>query len=167
LVEQQSGGVGGVYTAIWMLPNVAGGSTVSITVTNANMPVDNHTVGMTCYDIAGLGTNPTLDLSSAATGNSSSIASGSVGPINHSQELVLASVVAFGAQVTPVGSPWTESFLLDEFAIQAYQITSSSGGTYDYAATCNSTEWTGTVVGVYAGAVASPSSGALLAMGIV
>ncbi|HUB93253.1 MAG TPA: DUF4082 domain-containing protein [Verrucomicrobiae bacterium] len=161
LIAEQSPSSGGdsVYTAIWMLPNVTGGeTTISITVSGNSVPSDNHTVGLTCYDVAGLGSSPSLSLSSSTNGDNGTISSGSIGPLSNTPAFVLASGVVFANTITTVGAPWSENYLSDQFAIQAYQIISAAGSTYDYASTNGINVWAGAIVAIVPGGSGVDSS---------
>lgn len=163
LIEAQSPGINSVYSAIWMLPNVAGGaSSVSLTITNSQGQGSNA-VGLVAYDVAGLGHNPTLDTSNTATGTTNHPSSGASGAIGHVPEFILAGLVGYGLVMSDVGAPWTEVQFPDGYNLTGYQIVTSSGGSYTYSQTGSSAaNWVGGIVTVYAGAAAS-RSGLLMA----
>ena len=81
-----------LYTSIWMLPDVPGGKTAcAITMTNSQS-INN--VGLTVYEVAGLGSSPSLDRSSS--GNSAStpttaVSSGTTAAITAAPEFVLGA----------------------------------------------------------------------------
>jgi hypothetical protein len=152
-----SGGTDSAYTAIWMLPNVTGGaSSIGITMTNQSTPGDTHTVGLAAYEIAGLGTSPSLDKSSTSSGNSTAVTSGASGAITTTPEIVIGGLVIFGQVMALVTSPWTSIQLSDQFQQSGYQIVTSGSSSYTYAQTAGgSAEWVGAVVTVKGTAAAS------------
>jgi len=161
LKAQQGPGTNAVYTATWMLPNVSAGHTsVGITVTGADTPGDQVTVGLTVYDVTGLGASPSLDKSASSSGTSSAVTSGASGATTQASEIVVGSLVIFGQTMSPVGAPWTEpAQLADDFCLSGYQLLSSSGSSFTYAKTAGgSASWAGTIVTV---AGSSPVSVAL------
>jgi hypothetical protein len=168
LEHDQSSGTNSVYTGIWMLPNISGAHTsVAITMSGQDTPPDAHTVGLSVFDVAGLGASPAQDKGTASAGTSSAVTTGASGSITTTPEFVLGSLVIFGETLAPVGAPWTEpTQLSDDFCLTGYQIITSGSSSYTYNKTASgSAGWAGAIVTVKAASV-TPAS-LLLACGIV
>ena len=155
-VESQSPGVGSVYTAIWVLPSVPGGAVApvpaAVTVTGADIPGDQNTVGLTVYDAIIPGTGALIDKSSTASGSGTALTTGPTGPITELPELILGSLVTFGQTTQPVGAPWTEPpQLSDQFQLSGYQVITAGNASYTYAQSDGALAgWAGAIVAVYA-----------------
>jgi hypothetical protein len=133
-----------------------GASSIGITMTNQSTPGDTHTVVLAAYEIAGLGTSPSLDKSSTSSGNSTAVTSGASGAITTTPEIVIGGLVIFGQVMALVTSPWTSIQLSDQFQQSGYQIVTSGSSSYTYAQTAGgSAEWVGAVVTVKGTTVAA------------
>ena len=157
----QASGTDAVYTAIWMLPSISGSHTsVAITVSGDTVPGDTKTVGLTVYDVAGLGSSPALDKGNTASGTGTSVTSGASGNITQLPEFVLGSYVTFGQTIATAGAPWTEpAQLTDQFQSSGYQIITSGTASYTYAQTDGaSSAWAGAIVTLYAGGAAAAAT---------
>ncbi|HUB93803.1 MAG TPA: hypothetical protein VMB52_04845 [Verrucomicrobiae bacterium] len=112
------------YSAIWMIPNVTGGETVvSIAVQNAG-----GVIGCLAVEVTGLGPSPSLDAHTFGIAG----ATGTTGMTTAADQLVLLAVgQTYSPPATP-GSPWTTfPSPQDDFAF-AYQISGSTGETFQY-----------------------------------
>lgn len=148
LIEQQSAlSAGSVYAAIWLLPDVAGGSeNIGITCVNGTGGVN---VGIIPWEVAGLGSAPTPGASSSGTGYSTTDSSGVAGPITAAPGIVAGVCVGYGQVLPGAGLPWVETTIGASFVYAGYQITTAPGGSYTYAMTGGSTaEWAATVATV-------------------
>lgn len=125
-----STGSGVVYFAYYLLPNIPGGATsVSVTVGGGG-----SAFGLWAYEVAGLGTSPSLDQSvKNGNGNSANPNSGTTGAITAAPELVLGAGIMLGVALTSPGAPWTVEAGGSNFAWAGYQIVTSSGGTYNWS----------------------------------
>jgi hypothetical protein len=168
LIDVNSGATNGVYTAIWMLPNVTGGHTsIGITMTGENSSPFAGSVGLTAYEVSGLGTSPALDKShssSATTGTA--VTSGASGNITAVPEIVIGSIIIFGQAMNTVGSPWTESQYANKYSLLGYQVVTSGSSSYTYSQTgAASAAWCGAIATVKG--TASPSGSGLLVAGVI
>lgn len=157
----QAAGTDSVFTTFWVLPNVAGGGTsVGVTVSGETVPGDTKTVGLTVYDITGLGSSPTVDRSNSASGTGTSVTSGASGNIRQLPEFVCGSYVTFGQTIATVGAPWTEpAQLTDQFQSSGYQIITSGTSSYTYAQTDGaSSAWAGAIITLYAGGASAAAT---------
>jgi hypothetical protein len=167
LKEAQSAYSGSLtaYAAVWMLPNVAGGSTsIGITVTNG--AIGNTLTGLLAWEVSGLGTTPLLDASSAQSGASASATSGTTGATTQNAEIILGVLIGLdaltGTPTTPAGYTNLNVLQASSAACGGYQVQSSAGGTYTYAnANGGSDPWAGVVVTVYNEAGAHTATGHL------
>jgi hypothetical protein len=146
------------YTAIWQLPDCPGGAdAVALTLTNGEV---NTATGLWAFEVAGLGTAPSLDKSAAANGTSGIASSGASGDIITSPELILGAC----AQNSPesFGQPggFTGSNL--EAGIAGYQIAASAGNSYTYDVSNGGDEWAAVIVTIAAGSITA-AKGLLLA----
>ena len=126
-----------VYSAIWMLPNLAGGA-ASYGLTNINGTVDAN-VGSVAIEVSGLGASPLLDAGAApnpqtASGVMGAIGSGSTGNITTSPELIIGTAIGFALNLTPPGAPWTNG-QASSFCSAGWQVVTSSGSSYAYNVT--------------------------------
>jgi hypothetical protein len=153
-VQSAYNGGATVYTAVWMLPNLGGGSaSVGLTVTNGAL---NSAVGLLLYEVAGLGAAPVVDQRSSGSDVSTAVSSGATGNTVVPAELVLGAVATLNAMPLP-GAPWTSQGITSGFsAISGYQIQSAAGNSYTFSGTSGG-------AGVWAaGAVTvAPGTGAL------
>lgn len=167
LTDVNSGSTNGVYTAIWMLPSVAGGHTsIAVTMSGEQASPFAGSVGLTALEVAGLGTGPALDTShtsSATTGTA--VTSGASGNITAVPEIVIGSLILFGAAMSTVGSPWTESQYANQFTLIGYQVVTSGTSSFTYnKAGASSAAWCGAVATVKG--TAAPAASGLLMVGI-
>jgi hypothetical protein len=134
LTDEQSPYSGGtVYAALWLLPDVAGGSK-EIGITSVN-GTGGANVGLIAWEVAGLGASPSADKSSEGSGNSTAVSSGASGAITASPEIIVGLAVGYGQTEPGAGAPWTETTFGSDFIYAGYQIAASSGGSYTYAMT--------------------------------
>jgi hypothetical protein len=123
-------------------------------MTGQSTPSDNHTVGLTAYEVPGLGANPVLDKKSTSSGNSTAVTSGASGAITALPEIVFGSLVIFGQVMSLIGAPWTSVQLSDQFQQSGYQIVTSGASSYTYAQTAGgAAEWVGAVVTIKPGSL--------------
>ena len=111
---------------LWMLPNCPGGSAaVAITVTDGTT---SSLCGLIAYEVAGLGTAPTLDKSSSAVSNSNAPNSGTTAAITSAPEFILGGV-ALNPGITAGPAGWTSLAITGGAAPvwASYQIAASSG----------------------------------------
>ena len=161
LKDVNSGSSSPVYTAIWMLPNVASSAkTVAVTMNNGigSSPTAGA-VGLIAIEVAGLGASPTLDKSNATPATTgTAVTSGASGSITAVPEFVLASLVIFGQSMTTVGAPWTELQFTDDFSLCGYQIVTSGSASFTYNQTAaGSAASAGCIVTVKGTVSATPS----------
>lgn len=158
--ERQSASANGVYNAAWLLPNVgSAGTSVSITVTGANTPGDNHTVGLTVFDLTGLGASPVAEVAGTGAGTGTALTVSTSGNTTAAPGVVIASLISFGSVVTAVGAPWTESWLSDQFAIAGYQVHAAAGSGFTYGSTAGlANDWVAGVIVIEATQSAPPAA---------
>jgi hypothetical protein len=149
LAEVQHNSSATLYTAIWLLPNVAGGAaSFGLTVTGQT---NLASTGIIAYEAAGLGAAPTLDQSSTGhAGSGIAISSGPSGNITAAPEFVLGAYCCDSGSTGPPGAPWTS---LDISAVAVacagYQIPLSSGSSFTYTGTQSASDiWSAAVVTV-------------------
>jgi len=143
------------YVAVWMLPPPSGGwpssaGPLAVTVTNSLAFAN---VGIIAFDVAGLGTSPTVDQLITADGFTTSPSSGTTAAIQFANEFVLGVLVQDQALTVNPGSPWSTFTGTggDYNSIASYVLPSSSGSTYTYSATVSpAARWAAGVVTVYA-----------------
>jgi hypothetical protein len=130
-----------VYTAIWLLPNVAGDAT--LVRLNGSYPSPGEPHGMFAYEIAGLGAAPQLDPAggvSSATGNSATVASGACPPITQPAEIIFGFGHIYSVNLSAPASAWAAVIGgTDPDFWTGYQITEASGGGYDWSQAAAST----------------------------
>lgn len=150
-----------VNVTIWMLPNLAGGAkSVAITVTNG---ITDGNVGLCAIEVSGLGASPSIDSGASPnpeTGNSATgiPASGSTGNITQAAELILGMACEYGVSITAPTSPWNNLEPGSGLCQAGYQVTSTSGGSYNYNQTAGSgASWACGVVAIQATATVSIS----------
>lgn len=158
LASAHSSGSNAIYSAGWLLPAIASPAgdqkTLSITLTG-----NSGAVALFGYEISGLGSTPTQDLST--TGSAAASTSVSIGPTSaaaQAPEIILGEAAYFGTSSSAGPSGWTSDSPPNQFAWSGYQIATSSGGTYSWAQTTGSAgDWAGLIVSLYApgGAAAS------------
>jgi hypothetical protein len=145
LISGQNTGGAGVYAAIWMLPDLAGGA-ASVSLTPAGGTVDSN-VGMVAVEVAGLGASPALDSGATpnpgtASGNSPSISSGSTGNITSAQEIIVGAGVQYAGALTLPGGAWSGLVIpSSDFSAAGWQVVSSSGGSYSYNPATSTTQY--------------------------
>jgi hypothetical protein len=157
LVEQNSPSeAGAAYSSIWLLPDVAGGGT-SLSITITNSPAASY-VGIIAYEVAGLGSSPTVDKSNSNTGSGTEDQnSGASGNITQGPEFVLGTVTqdgTIGSSYPPSG--WTSMNVGTTNSVAGYQIPASSGGSYTYDLGAGSAHWTGAIATIYAASGGTP-----------
>jgi hypothetical protein len=152
LLSVQSGfdGSDTAYSAVWMLPNVLGGSSsVGITVTNG---ITSPTVGgLILYEVSGLGT-PVLDQSSTGSATTgTSVSSGASGDIKQTPEFVIGTSFSLDSLSSLPASPWTSQAIgANAHAAAGYQIANSSGNSYTWSGTGGgSAPWSAGIATVY------------------
>lgn len=168
LAEVQSAWNGSftAYVAIWLLPDLAGGSaTCGVTVTNGTL--NNSQTGMLGWEVAGLGASPALDVSSTGSGASTSATSGTTGATTQAAEIVLGVLVGLdgltGTPASPASYANQNIGINQSASCGGYQVQSSPGGTYTYAnANGGPDPWAGVIVTVYAGSGAAHTATAAL-----
>jgi hypothetical protein len=124
-----------VYTAIWLLPNVAGNATFFRL--NGSYPSPGEPHGTFAYEIAGLGTAPQLDPAggvASATGNSAAVNSGACPPITQPAEIIFGFGHIYLVNLTAPSAAWTAVIGgTDPDYWAGYQIASVPGGAYDWS----------------------------------
>lgn len=118
-----------VSSALWLLPNLPGGNTTaSITIAN-DTPTANS--GLLCWEVAGLGNVPSVDVSSTGSANSTSISSGTTSGVAGPGEFVVGM---WGANGVSYNEPtWFTSQLgVLGCTVAGWQVTTSAGTTYSY-----------------------------------
>lgn len=136
--------------AIWMLPNIqlAGQTQVDYTPSGSQ-------VGQVAYEVAGLGTSPSLDKPASGSGTTTgTVTSGSTGAITGSPELIVGGAMIFaGATGAPAGFT-TANPTGDCWA--GYQIATSPGGSYTWTQTGNGNPWAVALATIQGTPVAPP-----------
>jgi hypothetical protein len=124
-----------VYTAVWLMPNVPGGATFVRLDLSYPSPGGPH--GTFAYEIAGLGGTPQLDSAGGvafATGSSAPVNSGACPAITEPVEIVFGFGHIYSVNLSAPASAWTAAMGGSDADFWAgYQITSTTGGTYDWA----------------------------------
>lgn len=144
-----------VYATIWLLPNLAGGHTAWAVTTDATVDNASGAVGTILYEVAGLGTSPTLAAAVAEQpGSGTTATSGATGSFSGAA-IVFGCNVDYGNSMSLVGSPWTETQLASKFFSAGYQIVNASSQSYTYG----STTWTGSAGWAAMVAAIAPSGG--------
>ncbi len=129
----QGQGVG--YTAVLLLPNVAGDATY--VRLDLSYPSPGGPQGMFAYEIAGLGAAPQLDPAggvAVATGDSATVDSGACPAITQPAEIIFGFGHIYSVNLSAPASAWTAAIggSNPDFW-SGYQIAQSPGGTYDWA----------------------------------
>jgi len=134
--------------AIWMLPAVAGTSSV-FGLSQSGGAFN----AVQAYEVSGLGANPTVDQSAQNSSGGLTAVTVTSAQITQASEFVLgAASIYSGCNFAPSG--WSAIHANNE-SWAAYQIASSSGGTYSWAQTTVAEPWTAGIVTLYAGAAAT------------
>jgi hypothetical protein len=164
LLAQLNSAVENVYSGIWLLPNLAGGSkSVGITISGG----DN---GFTVAELAGLGAAPQLDPNGGYSlnygGNSATgMPSGNMPALASSSAILLGTGAAYGdSSYTPPGG-WT-TLPAASFSIAQFQIITGAGGVYEYDPTGTGDGWGSLIVAITAAPV-SGSTRRVLTAGII
>ena len=156
LIAECSTSGGNVFCSIWMFPAVPGGGT-SVGLTCTNGTIDGN-VGSIAYEVSGLGASPVLDQQAGVnhTGGTSNVSSGTTPAITSAPEFVVGASVIFGVSET-TASGFTNLFNKSGGFCQAgYQIPTSSGGTFAYAANTGITaDWVAAIATISAGSAAA------------
>jgi hypothetical protein len=157
LIEQQdTGSNGATYVSIWLLPNVASSGT-SLSITTNSTPAS--FVGIMAYEVAGLGSNPTLDKSNSNTGaGTTDQNSGASGNITQAPEFVLGTICqdgTIGSSYPPAG--WTNMTVGTTNSVSGYQIPTSSGSSFTYDVGTGNADWTAAIATIYAASSSGPS----------
>jgi hypothetical protein len=126
------------YTAIWLLPNVAGNS--PFVRVEATVPAPGGPLGMFAYEVAGLGAAPQLDPAGGLASRSGSTAngvftltSGSTPAITQAPEIIFGFGHIYAVALTAPSGAWiTQIGGGDQNFWAGYQIAASSGGTYSW-----------------------------------
>jgi hypothetical protein len=124
-------GGGMAYTGVWMMPNCPGGSSsIGLSIAAGNF------LDMIVFEVAGLGTAPTLSQSSVGQNlNSYSLSSGATGSIAEVPQIIIGGGTLINLPQTLVGSPWTSVQDNTKYGQASYQIATTTGGSYTWATT--------------------------------
>jgi hypothetical protein len=134
------GGPGYGYTALWLLPAVAGGATY--VRVDCTFPSPGGPLGMFAYEVSGLGAAPQLDPAggvASAVGDSTAIASGACPAITQAPEIIFGFGHIYDVTLSAPTGGWTTIIgggVQNFWA--GYQIAPTSGGTYSWSQTANS-----------------------------
>jgi len=145
-------GQGVVYVAIWMLPNVSGGSeAVGVTVTNG---LTSGIVGLLYYEVAATGRMPITDKkNSGSAADTTAVTSGASGNITQGPEFVIGASAVWNGIPLP-GSGWTSQGIGGSSPYSAaagYQLPASSGSSYTWSGTSGTAgPWAAGVATLYA-----------------
>ncbi|MEP7022217.1 MAG: hypothetical protein ABJB47_00055 [Actinomycetota bacterium] len=129
------------YTAVWLLPNVAGGS--PFVRVEATVPAPGGLLGMFAYEVAGLGAAPQLDpaggvasrIGSTAGGNDT-LTSGATPAITQAPEIIFGFGHIYAVALNPPSGAWiTQTGGGAQNFVGGYQIAAASGGTYSWTET--------------------------------
>jgi hypothetical protein len=147
-----SGSLGGnvAYISIWMLPNCPGGqNSVDYTFSGSQ-------VGQVAWEIAGLGTSPSLDQSSSGSSTTLGTSdSGTTSAITAAPEIVIGAAMIFSGAGASSPAGYTVSNPTGDLWA-GYQIVTSSGGTYDWQQTGAGQPWAAAIVTIQ-GTAAAPA----------
>jgi len=134
-------GPGYGYTALWLLPDVAGGAT--FVRVDCTIPSPGGPLGMFAYEISGLGAAPQLDPAggvSSGSGTATAVRSGACPAIVESSEIIFGFGHIYDVSLSAPTGGWTS---IAGGGVQnfwaGYQIATTSGGTYSWSQTANST----------------------------
>lgn len=146
------------YICIWMLPNVQASGQTSVDVTFTGFGTGG-VIGMTLYEVSGLGTTPGLDVSNFnSSTTATTINPGSSGAIRSSPEFIVAGSMSFGGAGSPSGGWTTQNPSTDYWTGQ--QIATSSGGSYSWSQTGAGVPWVSVIAAI--ATVPTPTSGPAL-----
>jgi hypothetical protein len=139
-----------VYTAIWLLPDVAGGS--SFFRLNGSYPSPGGPHGTLAFEIAGLGSAPQLDPAggvASATGYSATVNSGACPPITQPEEIIFGFGHILSVNLSTPSAAWTAVIGgTDPDFWVGYQIVDVPGSAYDWSQT-------GTTTGTWGAGIAA------------
>jgi hypothetical protein len=159
-IQSPVSGGDSVYSAAWMLPDVAGGAkSVGITVPNGN---NVSSTGLVAIEVAGLGASPVLDQFSVDSASTGAPTSGMTPDITEDPELIFAVAACFAQSITPPGAPFTDYQAGLDYGAVGWQIVTSSGAGYEYACTGGGATWCDLIVTI-AGTSAAPKGNLLIA----
>jgi hypothetical protein len=142
------------YTAIWLLPDVAGGATY--VRVNASAPSGGSPLGMFAYEVAGLGPAPQLDPAggvSSATGTTTTVTSGACPAITQAPEIIFGFGHIYAVALSAPSAAWTTMTGggSEGNFWSGYQLAAASGGTYDWSQTAAASgSWGSAVVAICA-----------------
>jgi hypothetical protein len=152
LYEASPNTANNVSLAFWLLQvtsAIAGQTAVNTTWDTGNA------AGFVAYETTGWTGTPALDQSSSDNGTGTAVTSLTTPAIQYAPELVIGTLISYGqTQGSPAGYTNNNSSA-NGFQATGYQIVTSSGGTYTYAATAGgSANWAAGIVtiGVATGA---------------
>ncbi len=144
-------GAGEGYTAVWLLPNVAGGATLVRLDPVYPSPGGPH--GMFAYEVAGLGAAPRLDPAggmATGIGYSATVDSGVCPPITQPAEIIFGFGHIYDPSLSPPSSAWTAEMgggIADFWT--GYQITDTPGTSYEWKQSANGVaSWGAAVVAI-------------------
>ena len=150
-------GPGYGYTALWLLPDVAGSATY--VRVDCTYPSPGGPLGMFAYEVAGLGSAPQLDPAggvSSASGTIVNLNSGACPAITQAPEIIFGFGHIYDVTLSAPNAGWTT---IAGGGVQnfwaGYQIADSKGGTYDWSQTANQTGSWGSGVAAICPQVAS------------
>jgi hypothetical protein len=143
LFAQVTGGGNAAGVAIWLLPNVTGGTaSYSLDQTGGSFN------GIQAYEISGLGASPSADQLITNQGSITAITTGTTQPTTAAPEIAVAvSSVYSGSATNPAA--WTTSHGSNE-TWMGYQIALTSGATYSWAQTTVAEPWAAGIVTIKA-----------------
>jgi len=159
LAQLTSNGTYYVYSGIWLMPNLTGGSTgTGITITSGG------TNGYTAVEVSGLGSAPQLDVNggysigNGATSNTG-MPSGSTPALSASSALLIGTGAAYGvgSYTTPGG--WTNLPFASYSCVQYQIVTGAAGNTYNYNPSGGSAVWGSIIVAITQAPAASNAMG--------
>ncbi len=144
-------GQGEGYTAVWLLPNVAGNATFVRLDPVIPSPGGPH--GMFGYEIAGLGATPKLDPAGGVamgTGYGAALDSGACPAITQPAEIIFGFGHIYDPNLSPPASAWTAQMgggIADFWT--GYQVTDITGTTFEWKQTADGTaSWGAGVVAI-------------------
>jgi hypothetical protein len=155
-----SNGPGYGYTALWLLPDVAGGATY--VRTDCTIPSPGGPLGMFAYEVAGLGAAPQLDPAgglASAVGTATAVRSGSCPAITQASEIIFGFGHIYDVSLSAPTGGWTS---IAGGGVQnfwaGYQIATTSGSTYSWSQTASSTgSWGAAVTAICPQPPAAPA----------
>jgi hypothetical protein len=140
------------YTALWLLPDVAGGATY--VRVDPSYPSPGGPLGMFAYEVAGLGAAPQLDpaggvssTAGASTSTATSVYSGPCPEITQAPEIIFGYGHIYDVTLSAPSGAWTTMIGggVQNFW-SGYQIAAVTGGTYDWTQTAEGTGSWGSAV---------------------